>query len=439
MQFRVSRRQIIQGAAAAAALTPAGLAAAAPARPWPIEEGPDTPKICLGAGDAAWPPPMEDAPAHARQAARNSGFGGTLAPKSAPATDRESASYRRIAQLGVTHLAYGNVGPFPWQEENIRRAIERAKQFGLTLQVAMVPVPASILYARRERSADLEKVIASIQAAGKAGLPVVEYNFYAHRIIEGYYEQVGRAGAGYTAYDSDLEILIDGNGVIVPGLLRDEQGKLTPETLAANPNARRIKVRDLPPLAGEGTHSLDEMWTNITYFLKAAVPAAEKAGTRLALHPNDPPAPVSRRSGQIMGSLAGWKHLIGIVDSPANGITFDCGVTREMGEDPVATAEYFASRKRINHCHYRNVTVVKPYDKYSEVFIDTGVVDMFGVMRALVRNKYSGTVYPEHPRALDYDRDRGPIPGYPGGGAYGGFTYNVAYARAMLQAALASA
>ena len=34
-------------------------------------------------------------------------------------------------------------------------------------------------------------------------MPVVEYNFYAHRIIEGYYEELGRAGAGMTAFDHD--------------------------------------------------------------------------------------------------------------------------------------------------------------------------------------------------------------------------------------------
>jgi mannonate dehydratase len=180
------------------------------------------------------------------------------------------------------------------------------------------------------------------------------------------------------------------------------------------------------------------MWANITYFLKAVIPVAEKAGVRMALHPNDPPAPVSRGSQQIMGTLAGWKHLIAIVDSPANGITFDCGVTRELGEDAVTTADYFASRKRINHVHYRNVQVVKPYEKYQEIFIDAGMNDMFGVMKALVRNKYTGTIYPEHPRAFDADRDRGRIGGYPGGGGYTGITFSVAYARAMMQAALES-
>jgi len=31
----------------------------------------------------------------------------------------------------------------------------------------------------------IAQVIASIRAAGRAGLPVMEYNFYAHRLVEG--------------------------------------------------------------------------------------------------------------------------------------------------------------------------------------------------------------------------------------------------------------
>jgi len=112
-------------------------------------------------------------------------------------------------------------------------------------------------------------------------------------------------------------------------------------------------------------------------------------------------------------------------------------VTREMGEDPVEVARYFASRDRINHVHFRNVKVTKPYERYAEVFIDEGDNNMFAVMRELVKNKYTRMIYPEHPRGIDYDRER---PGfrtqYPGGGAYAAFAFNVGYARAMLQAAL---
>jgi len=74
---------------------------------------------------------------------------------------------------------------------------------------------------------------------------------------------------------------------------------------------------------------------------------------------------------------------------------------------------------------------------YTEVFLDEGQVDMFAVMRELVRQKYPRGLYPEHPRGIDMDREKGPIRNsYPGGGAFAGEIYNVAYARAMLQAAL---
>ena len=281
----------------------------------------------MGDGGGPLPAGMQPPAAAPGPGRGGGGYGGTLAPKPA---DAGLAAYRRIRQLGVNHLLGVGVGGFPWTVESVGRAVQTAKDNGMVAYNSMINIPANIIYGRDGRDKDLELVIASIQAAGKAGLPVVEYNFYAHRAIEGYYEQVGRAGAGYTGFNNDLELLVNESGGVVPGILRDEKGQITPETLQANPNAKKIRFRDLPPLSNEGAHKLDEMWNNITYFLKAAVPAAEKAGVRLALHPNDPPAPVSRGSQQIMGTVAGWKHLIEIVNSPANGITFDCGVTREM-------------------------------------------------------------------------------------------------------------
>jgi mannonate dehydratase len=312
------------------------------------------------------------------------------------------ADMRRLKQIGVDYVLMG--GPaIPWQESAIRNIMDRLKQGGLTVCNMMISGFPNTIYGRPGRDEEIEKVKESISAAGKAGLPVVEYNFYAHRAMEGYYEVVGRAGAGYTGFDYE-------------------------------------KMKGLPPLPEEGAHKLEEMWANITYFLKAVIPVAEKSGVRLALHPNDPPTPLSRGSEQIMGTVEGWKRLIDIVRSPANGITYDCGVTREIGNDPVSVCRYFASRDRINHAHFRNVRMRVPREKYEEVFIDEGDVDMFAVMRELVRNKYALAIYPEHPRALDYDREvakaTGGLRGYPGGGGYAGDVFNVAYTRAMLQAAM---
>jgi hypothetical protein len=91
------------------------------------------------------------------------------------------------------------------------------------------------------------------EAAGKGGLPVIEYNFYAHRAIEGYYENRWTRSGGYTGFDYELDILIDPetNQIMSP-LYRDEEGKITEATLAAFPNAKRIKFKDLPALQNEG-------------------------------------------------------------------------------------------------------------------------------------------------------------------------------------------
>ena len=365
----VSRRAALRTAVVAPFLSAAGSAAPAPAPP---PEGPTTPKLCLELGRGAL-------------------AAGAL----------DAAGMRRVKQLGVDHIAMG--GPrIPWEEDQIRATMAQLKEGGLSLGNMMIAGFPNAIYGRAGRDEEIDKVRQSIRAAGRAGLPVIEYNFYAHRIVEGYFEEIGRAGAGLTAFNY-------------------------------------AKVKDLPPLPEEGVHSLDEMWANVTYFLNAVVPVAKEANVRLALHPNDPPAPLSRGSGQIMGNVDGWKKLVAIVPSPHNGITFDCGVTREMGEDPVEVCRYFGQRDCINHVHYRNVRVRKPYEDYTEVFIDEGINNMFAVMKELVRQKYPRLIYPEHPRALDADRERPDFhPYYPGGGSYTGFAYNVGYARAMMQAALSA-
>src|SRR3982751_2185840 len=376
MTIKPSRRTLLKTAGAAALGMKAAhgacpLAAAQQSRPH--FEGKDTPKVCLEAGLAA--------------------------PTGVTPEEAAAAAARRIRQLGVDHVLSG--GPrIPWEEARLNEMMDRLKANGLTLANLMIAGFPDAIYNRPGRDADIKKVIQSVRAAGNVGLPVVEYNWYAHRAMEGYFEEIGRAGAGWTGFDYE-------------------------------------RMKDLPPLPDEGAHTLDEMWANITYFLKAVVPEAEKAGVRLALHPNDPPAPVSRGSQQIMATIDGWKKLIAIVNSPSNGITFDCDMTREMGGDPVEVCRWFGSRDRINHVHFRNVKVQKPYERYTEVFIDEGENDMFAVMKELVRQKYSRLIYPEHPRPSDYDRER---PGfraqYPGGGGYAGFAFNVGYTRAMIQAAL---
>jgi len=75
------------------------------------------------------------------------------------------------------------------------------KSNGLVLANLMIAGFPNAIYNRPGRDRDVENVIQSIRAAGKVGLPVIEYNWYAHRAMEGYFEETGRAGAGWTGFD----------------------------------------------------------------------------------------------------------------------------------------------------------------------------------------------------------------------------------------------
>ena len=269
--------------------------------------------------------------------------------------------------MGVDYVLMGGP-PIPWKEEDLRATMDKSKANGLTVINMMIGGHPNCIYGREGRDQEIAKIKESIVAAGKVGLPVIEYNWYIDRLMEGYYEKKGRGGSGVTAYDY-------------------------------------APVKDLPAKPEIGTYTAEQVWDNITYFLKEVVPVAEKAGVRLALHPNDPPAAISHGSPQIMGSFAGWKRLLDIIKSPTNGMTFDPGVCKEMGEDPVEVLRYIGSRDQINHSHYRNVTTQEPYNKYEEVFFDVGEVNMFAVMQEYFKVGYKRYIYPEHARFFTRDAD----------------------------------
>lgn len=386
-----NRRDFLKtGASLAAALSLAGESERIVAEPcttsaaveevkWPVLEGPDTPKLTLNI------------------------------PR-----DATQARMRMHKQFGDNYVHMSGP-PLPWTEESLRAVMDGFRAEGLTVINMMLPTLTAIIYNRPGRDEQIRQVQDSLRSAGAVMLPVVEYNFYGHRLTEGYYNLPGRGGSGYLGYDYNRKTTnaADDHWAYPAARSADEMA---------------LAPRELQPLPDEGPHTAEEMWGNITYFLEAVIPVAEKANVRMALHPNDPPAPVSRGTHQIMNSFAGWKRLVSIVDSPSNGMTFDCGVSNELGENPLEVLRYLADRDRINHVHYRNDIVETPSTKYVEVFPDNGTVNMFAVMRELVRRKYRLGIFPEHPRKNDID-DRL-------GGDFVAYLYNLAYARGMLQASL---
>jgi mannonate dehydratase len=173
--------------------------------------------------------------------------GGAVGAAGAPggiAGQDPASGPRRIKQLGVTNVLGGGPGQLPWTEEGIRAIMDRYKPEGITVGNMMINVSNNIIYGKPERDADIEKLKASLIAAGKAGLPVVEYNFYAHRAMEGYFEEIDteRGSSGWTGFDYERV-----------------QGSDRFQTRAED---KGMKFRDLPPLPNEGAHTLDEIWAS---------------------------------------------------------------------------------------------------------------------------------------------------------------------------------
>lgn len=121
-----------------------------------------------------------------------------------------------------------------------------------------------------------------------------------------------------------------------------------------------------------------QLWENYTYFIRAVMPAAEKYGIRLALHPDDPPLPALGGVSRIMISHENIKKAMEIGNSKNLGITMCQACYHIMGEDLYKVIPEM--KDKIFFVHFRNVTGNK-YD-FHETFHDNGDIRM-GEMMAL--------------------------------------------------------
>ena len=92
------------------------------------------------------------------------------------------AQMRKFKQIGIEHVLMGGP-PIPWKEAELRKRMDRFLDGGLDIINLMIGGFPKTIYGRPGRDQEIENVCESIRAAGNVGLPVIEYNFYAHRAI----------------------------------------------------------------------------------------------------------------------------------------------------------------------------------------------------------------------------------------------------------------
>jgi mannonate dehydratase len=184
----------------------------------------------------------------------------------------------------------------------------------------------------------------------------------------------------------------------------------------------REDLTDQPPINEEA------LWTHLDYFLKKVLPVAEKAGVKLAMHPDDPPLSPIRGVGRIMRSIENFQRLLELDPSPMNGITLCQGNFTLMTEDLPAAIRQFG--KKIFFVHFRDVQGTP--DRFEETWHDAGKTDMLACMKAYREIGLDGVLRPDHVPTVEGDSNA-----HAGYSAFGRL-YAIGYIRGLHQAVYAS-
>ena len=180
------------------------------------------------------------------------------------------------------------------------------------------------------------------------------------------------------------------------------------------------------PPTENGPISEEALWENLEYFLRRVLPVAEKAGVKLAMHPDDPPLSPIRGVGRIMRSIENYQRLVDLVPSPMNGICLCQGNFTLMTHDLPGAIRSFGRQGRIFFVHFRDVRGTP--QKFEETWHDAGQTDMLACMQAYHDIGFEGVLRPDHVPTVEGDSNENA--GY---SAFGRL-YALGYIRGLRQA-----
>jgi len=236
------------------------------------------------------------------------------------------------------------------------------------------------------REDDAERYRMMLRNMGALGITTLCYNFM------------------WTGWFRTRKDIPERGGALVTGFDAEEAGKLP------------FKRPELVPAS--------EIWDNYKWFLREVLPAAEEAGVKMALHPDDPPFPSIEGVDRVFISPENINRALSFSDSPSHGLTFCQGTYRTMGADIPALVQKW--RDRIFFVHLRDIEGDASH--FHETFHDNGSTDMAEMLRVYDKAGFNGILRSDHVPAMAGDDNS--RPGY----AMNGTLFGVGYIKGLLDA-----
>ncbi|MFA6111459.1 MAG: mannonate dehydratase [Candidatus Latescibacterota bacterium] len=283
------------------------------------------------------------------------------------AAPQPSLTVTLMKQCGVNHAVYyPDMSPVPnagaddqpWGYAALARAKAGFAEIGLEMSVIEARPPMEkIKLGLPGRDQEVEGVCAFLRNMGRLGIPVwCSMWMPILGVLRTARTSPTRGGAQVSGYDHEQ--------------MRDQ------------------------PLTEYGEVTEEEQWENLRWFLERVVPVAEKAGVKMAMHPDDPPISPIRGVARIISSVENYQRMVDLVPSPANGIAICQGNFSLMTDDLPAVIRRFGKQGRIHFVHFRDVRGTP--GRFVETFHDDGQTDLLECLRAYQDIGYEGVLRPDH-------------------------------------------
>ncbi|MFP7473190.1 mannonate dehydratase [Niallia taxi] len=289
---------------------------------------------------------------------------------------------------GIVSAVYDVPPGEAWPEESIQELYREISAAGLEFKVVeSVPVHEDIKLGLLNRDTYIDNYILTMERLAKTGIEVICYNFMP--VFDWTRTQL----------DKELE---DGSTALV--YYQEQLKRMDPvhndlslpgwDTSYTREELQEL-IRQYQELGEEG------LWNNLEYFLARVIPAAEKHGIKMAIHPDDPPWSIFGLP-RIITNEHNLDRFLNLYESEANGITLcsgSLGCTKD--NDIVKLAAKYTQLNRVPFVHLRNIKILANGDfEESAHFSTCGSLDMAAIMKALHDNGFTGYVRPDHGRMI---------------------------------------